>query len=258
MHHYQHHIGDYRRDTMHLTLLEHGCYRQLLDMYYLAEEPIPEETQTVFRRLCARTEEEQNAIQTVLKEFFTLTQDGWVHARCEKEIEAYSAKCARNQEAGKLGGRPKKTQTVISGFENGTQKNPNQEPLTINQEPEGKPQGVSEPGKPGCPPCPIEEIISAYHEILPTLPKVRIRTAKRDSQIRARWRKFFEEGDFETKEGGIDCFKWLFESKVKPSKFLTGQTQPTNGRKPFVADLEWITNESNFAKIVEGRYEHQN
>jgi uncharacterized protein YdaU (DUF1376 family) len=40
MHHYQHHIGDYRRDTMHLTLLEHGVYRQLIDLYYLQEKPL--------------------------------------------------------------------------------------------------------------------------------------------------------------------------------------------------------------------------
>ena len=37
MHYYQHNIADYRKDTIHLTLLEHGVYRQLLDQYYLTQ-----------------------------------------------------------------------------------------------------------------------------------------------------------------------------------------------------------------------------
>ena len=83
MHYYQHNIGDYRRDTAHLSLLEHGVYRQLIDMYYLSESPIPKETQQVFRRLSARTQEEQNAVEIILNEFFSLSEDGWIHKRCD-------------------------------------------------------------------------------------------------------------------------------------------------------------------------------
>ncbi len=54
MNFYKHHIGDYRRDTAHLSLLEHGVYRQLMDTYYLSEEPIPNETELVMRRLSAK------------------------------------------------------------------------------------------------------------------------------------------------------------------------------------------------------------
>ena len=137
MHHYQHHIGDYRRDTAHLSLLEHGIYRQLLDMYYLNEQPIPKETQVVFRRLSAKTEHEQNAIETILKEFFLDTPDGWKHTRCDSEIAAYQEKAEKNRINGKSGGRPKKTQVVIDGLSDGnpseTQNNLNHKPLTINQ-----------------------------------------------------------------------------------------------------------------------------
>jgi uncharacterized protein YdaU (DUF1376 family) len=137
MHHYQHHIGDYRRDTAHLSLLEHGIYRQLLDMYYLNEQPIPKETQVVFRRLSAKTEHEQNAIETILKEFFLDTPEGWKHTRCDSEIAAYQEKAEKNRINGKSGGRPKKTQVVIDGLSDGnlsgTQNNLNHKPLTNNQ-----------------------------------------------------------------------------------------------------------------------------
>ena len=122
MHYYQHNIGDYRRDTVHLSLLEHGVYRQLLDMYYLSESPIPKETQQVIRRLSARTQDEINAVEIILNEFFELTEEGWNHKRCDQEISAYQHKSHISRENGKKGGRPKsipepeKTQQVISGY----------------------------------------------------------------------------------------------------------------------------------------------
>jgi len=134
MNYYQHHIGDYRRDTAHLSLLEHGIYRQLLDTYYLTEEPIPEETQLVCRRLSAKTEEEQKAVETVLSEFF-YRDNGWRHKRCDMELAGYREKAEVARENGKLGGRPRKTQPVISGLANETQTKANQEPLTNNHKP---------------------------------------------------------------------------------------------------------------------------
>lgn len=138
MNYYQHNIGDYRRDTAHLSLLEHGVYRQLMDTYYLTEEVIPNETEVVFRRLCARTEDERLAIQTILSEFFTPTPEGWFHKRCNTDIHAYQAKADRAKENGKLGGRPPKTKEVISGNPDKTTSQANHKPITINQEPETK------------------------------------------------------------------------------------------------------------------------
>ncbi|WP_293005849.1 YdaU family protein [Nitrosomonas sp.] len=130
MHYYQHNIGDYRRDTVHLSLLEHGVYRQLMDMYYLSESPIPKETQQVFRRLSARTQDEQNAVEIILNEFFSLTNDGWIHKRCDQEIIEYQRKANTSRNNGKKGGRPKsipepeKTQQVILGNPSNNQTEP--------------------------------------------------------------------------------------------------------------------------------------
>lgn len=139
MNYYKHHIGDYRCDTAHLSLLEHGVYRQLLDHYYLGESAIPKETESVFRRLCARTEEERKAVETVLSEFFKLEEDGWHHRRCDAEIAEYHSKADSARNNGKLGGRPKKTNSVILGSNNETQSKANitlttnHKPLTTNQ-----------------------------------------------------------------------------------------------------------------------------
>jgi uncharacterized protein YdaU (DUF1376 family) len=135
MNYYKFHIGDYRRDTSHLSLLEHGVYRQLLDWYYLDEKPIPLETQVVFRRLCGTTKEEKDAIEIILKEMFVETKKGYVQTRCLDQITEYGLMCDRNRDVGKLGGRPKKTNSDNENNHSGSKNNPNHKPLPITQYP---------------------------------------------------------------------------------------------------------------------------
>jgi uncharacterized protein YdaU (DUF1376 family) len=134
MHYYKFNIADYRKDTGHLSTIEHGIYRQLIDWYYLDEQPIPEETQMVIRRLRLGSDE-VIFLQNVLSDFFVLGKKGYEHKRIEVEIKDYQEQVEKNKNNGKLGGRPKKTQSVISGLPDESQNNPNQEPLTINHKP---------------------------------------------------------------------------------------------------------------------------
>ena len=64
---------------MHLSLLEHGVYNQLLDWYYLDEQPLPLDNRTLFRRLSANTVSEQQAVLDVLAELFLQSDSGWTH-----------------------------------------------------------------------------------------------------------------------------------------------------------------------------------
>lgn len=87
MNYYERHIGDYLKDTAHLSLLEHGIYTRLLDVYYTRESAIPDDQ--VARLIGARTKDEKDALQAVLVEFFTKTDAGWAQDRCDREIERY-------------------------------------------------------------------------------------------------------------------------------------------------------------------------
>jgi len=144
MHYFQHNIGDYRRDTMHLTLLEHGVYRQLLDIYYLDETPIPTETEQVLRRLLARTEEEKSTVASILREYFKPTPKGWVHTRCDEEIAIYKGRVGRAQSNGKQGGRPKKTEVVILNNPEITQTKANQVTKEPNNQRTNEQRGVAD------------------------------------------------------------------------------------------------------------------
>jgi uncharacterized protein YdaU (DUF1376 family) len=79
---YKHFIGDYARDTAHLSMLEHAAYRLLLDHYYATERKLPMPAQC--ERICrASTEEEKLAVRTVLAQFF---KNG-VNERAEEELK---------------------------------------------------------------------------------------------------------------------------------------------------------------------------
>ena len=139
MHYYKFNIADYRKDTGHLSTIEHGIFRQLIDWYYLDEQPIPLETQVLTRRLRLGSPD-LIYLENVLSDFFQKTAKGYVHKRIEFEIREYHEQAEKNKANGKRGGRPKKTQSVISGLPDENQNNPNHKPLTINQEPKVKTQ----------------------------------------------------------------------------------------------------------------------
>lgn len=141
MHYYQFNIADYRKDTAHLTPIEHYIYRTLIDWYYLDESLIPKETQSVMRRLRLGTDQEAEALKNVLSDFFIETENGFLHQRIEFDIDAYHRNSEKNRENGKKGGRPKstpepeKTQSVILANPNESEINPNHKPITNNHKP---------------------------------------------------------------------------------------------------------------------------
>lgn len=103
---YKRHIGDYMKDAGHLSLLEHGVYTRLLDVYYSREAPIPDDQAA--RLIGARSKEERDALAYVLQEFFTLVDGAWHQARCGRELVAMVSKAELNRAVGTRGGRPKK------------------------------------------------------------------------------------------------------------------------------------------------------
>jgi uncharacterized protein YdaU (DUF1376 family) len=259
MHYYKFNIADYRKDTGHLSTIEHGIYRQLIDWYYLDEQPIPEETQVVLRRLRLGSDDVK-FLQNVLSDFFVLGKAGYTHKRIEVEIKDYSEQVEKNKNNGRLGGRPKKTQSVISGLPDESQNNPNHKPLTINQEPNISicpPSG--ELDDPKIPKCEHQAVIDMYHKYLPTLRKVEVWNSARQGYLRQRWREVAIELSKDKDITAEDILTWFgdFFQHIGMSKFLTGKVNSKDGRA-FTADLEWILKPSNFAKIVEGKYHGTN
>lgn len=106
MHKYDRHIGDYIRDTAHLSDLEDLAYRRLLDLYYLDEKPIGTDLVSVARKVRMATPDGVTVIESVLREFFTEQPDGWHQKRADEEIAAYRNRVISARINGEKGGRP--------------------------------------------------------------------------------------------------------------------------------------------------------
>jgi uncharacterized protein YdaU (DUF1376 family) len=140
MHYYQFNIADYRKDTIHLTPIEHYAYRQLLDQYYLSENPITLDEDKLMRSLCVRSADDIQSVKNVLKDFFMHTENGYIHKRCDIEIEAYHAKSKSASDSAKVRWANKNKPDNKVAMRSHTDSNANHKPITINQELETKNQ----------------------------------------------------------------------------------------------------------------------
>ncbi|WP_051378321.1 YdaU family protein [Derxia gummosa] len=159
MNYFKLHIGDYLRATAHLSLLEHGIYLRLMQVYYVEERAIPADRAA--RLIGARTPEELAALDAVLKDFFELHDGAWHQHRCEQELSAMAERVAHNREVGKRGGRPKKPKAGDSGsaekpaenppgFSREPEPNPIHKPIANNQEEERDSAGARPDEADGC------------------------------------------------------------------------------------------------------------
>jgi uncharacterized protein YdaU (DUF1376 family) len=263
MHYYKFNIADYRKDTSHLSTLEHGVYRQLIDWQYLDEKPIPLETQVVSRRLRLGSVDEQQALENVLLEFFEKSDDGYFQKRIRVEILDYQENSEKNRRNGKLGGRPSKTHSVSSGLPNETQSKGNHKPLTINQEPRTnnhKPikdkEAIASLSGSTFPPCPHQELLKLWAKHLPHLTQPRSWEGQRQTSMRQRWVQAgkpssYSPDGYNTVDKGIEWWDSFFRYIAHETKLSTGFVM---NDRTWLPDLEWVVNAANFQKIIDGKY----
>jgi uncharacterized protein YdaU (DUF1376 family) len=123
MHYYQHHIGDFQRDTASLSDSDTLAYLRLIWMYYDTEQPLPNDP----KKLAFRIGSNSDAVQMLLEAFFTLENDVWIQKRCDAELANYRAKSDRARNANEIRWQSKK---VLKSDPNKIATN-NQEPETI-------------------------------------------------------------------------------------------------------------------------------
>jgi uncharacterized protein YdaU (DUF1376 family) len=117
----QFHVGDYFKDTMHLSTTERGAYTSLMFAYWnqngnltvnqtdnqnktkVLTKPLTKNI-TQLRRICGcMSEIDFLAVDQVLSEFFIDSENGYYHKRIDHDLE----RLAILRENGKRGGRPK-------------------------------------------------------------------------------------------------------------------------------------------------------
>jgi len=86
MNYYPFHVGDYIAHTAHLDPLEDIAYRRMLDLYYMQEQPLPIDGNKLLRLI--RMKDHAEVVDRVLREFFVMTENGWIHERTEEYLSS--------------------------------------------------------------------------------------------------------------------------------------------------------------------------
>jgi uncharacterized protein YdaU (DUF1376 family) len=247
MHYYQFNIGDYRAATAHLSNDEDLAYRRLLDMYYDTENQIPLDTQWVAKRLRLDCQ----VVKDVLQDMFKLTETGWQHGRCEIIIEQYHAMAEKNRANGRLGGRKKNP--LATDSQPIAKATINDKPITNNDIKESKDSLSSA----RLPTCPHQDILNLYKKHLPQLAQPRVWDGVRQTNLRQRWLQaakpsVFSPQGYSTQAEGMAWWDSFFAYIANDTKLAQGFETKDRTWRP---DLVWIVNATNFAKIIDGKYQ---
>lgn len=162
MHYYQFNIADYRKDTGHLTPVEHYIYRWLIDEYHLSEQPFNNDMNKLLRRMRLDASN-RDSLELILDEFFTPACDDdykpvdlschpeyarigehpetcqyWIHQRIDKAIDAYSNFIETKSRGGKASAKSraaKKANESTPVEQPLNTSSTNHKPLTTNHKP---------------------------------------------------------------------------------------------------------------------------
>ena len=257
MHYYQYNIANYRKRTGHLTLVEHGIYRSLMDTYYLDESPLEADDKKLMRLHKIRTLDEKESFHNVIEEFFYLEDGYYKHVDIEENLVKIYSKSDKARASAEIRWeleRAKKAKKIAESIEgecerigkgceriesgcedDATGMLPTTQDLIPNT------QDLNENKHSSKPVIPYKKITDSYNLICKGLPAVKILTDKRKTRIKVFWNKSAEYQNIEFYEKYFDL--------VNKIPFLNGI-----GSENWKADLEWLLNLNNYAKVIEGKY----
>lgn len=263
-------VGDYLRDTGHLTAAEHGAYLLLLMQAWSRGGDLPADDQRL--RTMARMDGKTWARcrETILA-FFD-TEDGVLrNRRLQSELRAAELVSSKRRDAGTRGAE-KRWKNNEAPMANATDLpmaktcHPQPQPHIENKNPspsknEGEGSGKSPDGDPPAteaqeggekpprkPPHPPEavllEMAAVWNEVAAAehgLPSVRELTDRRRQQMRARCRERWTTDP-------VRQFR-AYVTRICQSPFLTG-----GGSRGWKADFDWALQPSHVIAVAEGKY----
>lgn len=261
MNYYERHIGDYLKDTAHLSLLEHGIYTRLMDVYYTREAALPDDQ--VARLIGARSKEEKEALQDVLAEFFTRTEQGWAQDRCDREIERYQDKQRKAAASANARWGAQRSQSEGNANASGTHDAPGMRSQSEgnapnHQTPDTKPRkkkGAKAPLSAELPTW-MQSLIDLWHEVLPELPGVAVMNVERQQAAKdfRDWVLTTRRKDGTPRATNDDEFlSWTrdFFTRTRSSDFLMGRGPRSPDHQNWRCTFEYLLSAKGMQKVIE-------
>ena len=264
-------VADYLADTAYLTTEHHGAYLLML-MAYWRNGPIPDNDR-IISSITRQSDDAWSITRAVLEPFFQVSDGYWVHKRVEQEydrakknraashdraVKAAAARWGKAENAkGMLGALPEDMLEQCPSPSPSPSPSPTQSKSKDLHVPNGTCSSSPAAGEdhrqskvdnvPKAEAVPYQAIIDLYHKMLcPPMQRCLVLSDKRKSHMRQRW------------NGGLGSLdEWTaYFGFIAKSDFLMGRAASSNGSKPFIADLDWVINATNYVKIAERKY-HQ-
>lgn len=166
---------------------------------------------------------------------------------------------AMGAEYGIKGGRPPKAR--------GVSEPPLEPPPSSSSSPSSKDISkptASHPAGPGrapTVPCPYEAIVDAYHQALPSLPRVRLMPASRQKAMRKTWGWILSS----TKSDGTrraqttdEALEWLrsYFARASENDFLMGRGPRSAEHAGWQCDLDFLLTDKGMKQVIEKTLEH--
>ena len=133
MHYYKRNIGDYAKKAGRLTMLQHGAYTLLIDSCY--DREIFPTLEQALEWTWASTQQEVEAVEFVLKKFFTLQDGQYVQNRIVEELQNYHSNAETNKRIAMEREAKRKEKNTL-GARSVDEPPPNHKPITNNHKPD--------------------------------------------------------------------------------------------------------------------------
>lgn len=130
------HIGDYLRDTMHLTTQQHGAYLLLLASYWTRQGPLPDDDATL-AAIAKLSRADWARIKPTIAMFFRIDGGLWHQKRADYEIQHAAQLSAKRQQAGKRSGLARRATSQQPVSNSRTNDEQNARPLQLQPQPQG-------------------------------------------------------------------------------------------------------------------------
>jgi uncharacterized protein YdaU (DUF1376 family) len=132
MHYYPHHIGDFIKDTAHLSDAQAMAYLRMMWRYYSDEAPLSGS----FEDIAFAVRSDEQTVRLLLRHFFEQAGDKWHHGRIDKVIAEYRLKSLKAQNSANARWKDANAmRTHTDRSANEPKNDANHKPLTNNHKP---------------------------------------------------------------------------------------------------------------------------
>lgn len=112
------------------------------------------------------------------------------------------------------------------------------------------------------PPCPVEQIVAVYHDVLPELPRVKLMPLKRRRALQSLWRFVLttpRSDGTPRASSGDEALGWIrdFFERARANDWLMGRTPRVNGHENWQCDLDFLLSERGLKHVIEKTREQQ-